>query len=144
MHAGAISSKYIFFKYFIILHFIKYIACNSASHWFPCVAPLVLGKHGNFKRSIGKKKTLRTFKYIFVVFQLPPFIHNLMEHVKEPLLKYIYVRHLPWIIWRDLALRVAFSWARFTGPFSNTEQQRALDWDNLAMTNAHSRFIFIL
>ena len=38
-------------------YFIKYIlVCNAASHWFPCVAPLVLMEHGNLKRSIGEKK----------------------------------------------------------------------------------------
>ena len=40
-----------------------------------CVAALVLIGHDNFKRPIGKK-TLKTFINIFMLFQLPPFIHN--------------------------------------------------------------------
>ena len=33
-------------------------------------------------QATDREKTLKTFITIFVLFQLPPFIHNLMEHVK--------------------------------------------------------------
>ena len=33
-------------------------------------------------QATDREKTLKTFINIFVLFQPPPFIHNLMEHVK--------------------------------------------------------------
>ena len=39
---------------FVILYKIN-SSIYAASHWFPCMAPLVLMEHGNLKQSIGKK-----------------------------------------------------------------------------------------